>query len=243
MTGSAFYVFATAGAITCIDKLDAGVTAAISAGLTATLTVMYRIFVDIIAGTLTGGIAGVAPFVYGIKTGTAVTTAVGTALQFQVHNIRMGLRSIAVMTVCTAVIFYGTAADADATLSFFFVIFHGRLDRSFRFYRLLLRFLRLGRFGFCGFRFFRGQTAAIIRDCVRICRGGGSRRIHRLTGDSRFGGKRRLSRNGRNSGNASVVLADGRQCEFRIGRVCGNADLYRRVRCSLGWIRYGVFAA
>lgn len=106
MTGSAVYVFATAGAITGIHILHTGAVCTIAASLAATLAVMYRIFVDIIAGTLAGGIAGVAPFVYGIKTGTAVTTAVGTALQFQVHNIRMGLRSIAVMTVCTAVIFY-----------------------------------------------------------------------------------------------------------------------------------------
>ena len=145
MTGPAVYMLTATGAITGIYILHTGAVCAIAAGLAAFLTVMYRVIVDIIRRAFAGGVAGVAPFIHSIEAGTAVGAAVFTALQFQIENIGVGFRAVAVMTFCAAIIGNCATADADATFIVVIIFLDGRFTRLFRFHR----------FGFGGFRGLR----------------------------------------------------------------------------------------
>ena len=105
----------------------------------------------IILRALAGIIAGIAPFIHRIKAGTIVTATVGTTFQFQVHDIRMGFRAIAVMTVCAATV-GGITAMGDIVLGIIVIcaagvilsILRRRLGRRIRFGRLCVIFFCAG---------------------------------------------------------------------------------------------------
>jgi hypothetical protein len=155
MAGAAVYGFAAVGTMAGTDELNAGAVTAIAAGFTAFLTVVHGIFVYIILRTLAGVIAGVAPFIHRVEAGTAVAAAVFTTLQFQIENVGVGFRTVAVMTFCVAIIGHGATADTDAAL---IIISHdGRFGR-------LLGFHRIGLGRLCGIRL--GRRIRFGRLCV-----------------------------------------------------------------------------
>lgn len=151
MAGAAVYMFATVGAMAGADELNAGAVTTITAGFAAFLTVVHGIFVYIILRTLAGVIAGVTPFIHCIEAGAVVAAATGTTFQLQVHDIRMGFRAIAVMTVCAATV-GGIAAMSDIVLGIIVIcaagvilsILRRRLGRRIRFGRLCGIFFRAG---------------------------------------------------------------------------------------------------
>ena len=117
MTGPAVYILTAAGAIAGTYILHTGAVCAITAGLAAFLTVMYGIVMYIIRGAFAGGVAGVAPFIHSIEAGTTVGAAVFTTFQFQIENVGMRFRAVAVMTFCTAII-----GDGATAINYFLVM-------------------------------------------------------------------------------------------------------------------------
>ena len=97
-------MLAAVGTVAGNYELNASAISAVAAGGVASLAVVNRIGVDIVFRALARRIAALSPLINCIETRTIVGAAVFATFLFQLANVRVRFRSLAMMSGNTATI-------------------------------------------------------------------------------------------------------------------------------------------
>ena len=130
MAGPCRDLFAAVGAGTGNNELNASAVSAVAAGFVASLAVVNRIGVDIVFRALARRVATLPPLIDRIEALAVVRAAIFATFLFQLADVRMRFRSLAMMSGNTAAIRCWLMVIADDQTVFFRFGFGFCLDGS-----------------------------------------------------------------------------------------------------------------